>query len=180
VCIGVDVQRLTPAGDGFIVETSAWSMVALQVVVATGPFHRRHVPATAADLSPEVFQLHSYDYRSPADVPPGDVLVVGGGNSAAQLAVKLSDTHRVTVAAPRDPWYLPVSLLGVDLYRWSYLTGLVNAERDSGPRATCAGAATPSSAAGCASSREAAGSASSRTASSAPRATPCISRTAAR
>ena len=128
---GVDVQRLTPAGDGFIVETSAGSMVASQVVVATGPFHCRHVPAAAADLAPEVFQLHSYDYRSPVDVPPGDVLVVGGGNSAAQLAVELSDTHRVTVAAPREPWYLPVSLLGVDLYWWSYLTGVLNADRDS-------------------------------------------------
>jgi putative flavoprotein involved in K+ transport len=37
----------------------------------------------------------------------------------------------VTVAAPRDPWYLPVSLLGVDLYWWSYLTGELNADRDS-------------------------------------------------
>jgi len=128
---GVDVQRLTAAGDGFIVETSAGSMVASQVVVATGPFHCRHVPAAAAHLAPEVFQLHSYDYRSPVDVPPGDVLVVGGGNSAAQLAVELSDTHRVTVAAHREPWYLPVSLLGIDLYWWSYLTGVLNADRDS-------------------------------------------------
>ena len=128
---GVDVQRVTRAADGFIVETSEGSLCARHVVVATGPFHRRHVPPAAAGLSPEVFQLHSYDYRSPAQVPDGEVLVVGGGNSAAQLAVELSATHAVTVAAPREPWYLPVSLLGVDLYWWSYLTGVLNAGRDA-------------------------------------------------
>ena len=128
---GVDVHRVSPAGGGFIVETSAGSTCARHVVVATGPFHRRHVPEAAAALSPEVFQLHSYDYRSPALVPHGEVLVVGGGNSAAQLAVELSTTHAVTVAAPREPWYLPVSLLGIDLYWWSYLSGVLNADRDA-------------------------------------------------
>jgi putative flavoprotein involved in K+ transport len=128
---GVDVQRVKRAGDGFIVETSAGSLVAAHVVVATRPFHRRNVPAAADSLSPEVLQLHSYDYRSPAQIPAGNVLVVGGGNSAAQLAVELAGTHEVTVAAPREPWHLPVSLLGVDLYWWSYLTGVLNADRDA-------------------------------------------------
>ncbi|MDQ3423260.1 MAG: FAD-dependent oxidoreductase [Actinomycetota bacterium] len=128
---GVDVQRLTRAGDAFIVETSASSMCAAQVVVATGPFHRRYVPDAADGLSPEIVQLHSYDYRSPGHIPDGDVRVVGGGNSAAQLAAELAATHAVTVAAPGPPWYLPVSLLRIDMYWWSYLTGVLNADRDS-------------------------------------------------
>ena len=128
---GVEVRRLTRAGGSFVVETAAGEVLAAQVVLATGPFHRRSIPAVAAALSPQVHQLHSYDYRSPADVPPGEVLVVGGGNSAAQLAVELSATHAVTVAAPRPPWYLPVSFLGVDLYWWSLLTGVLNGDRDS-------------------------------------------------
>ena len=128
---GVEVRRLTRAGGSFVVETATGEVLASQVVLATGPFHRRSVPAFAAALSPQVHQLHSYDYRSPADVPPGAVLVVGGGNSAAQLAVELSATHAVTVAAPRPPWYLPVSFLGVDLYWWSLLTGVLNGDRDS-------------------------------------------------
>ncbi len=102
-------------------------MRAHDVVVVAGPFSRRYVPSAAGDLSSEVHQMHSYDYRMPADVPPGDVLVVGGGNSAAQLAVELAQTHAVTVAAPRPPWYLPVSVLGVDLYWWSLLSGVLNA-----------------------------------------------------
>ncbi len=128
---GVDVRRVGRDGDGFVADTSGGTVRARHVVLATGPFHRRHVPEAAAGLDPDVPQVHSYDYRSPADVPAGEVLVVGGGNSAAQLAVELAATHAVTVAAPRPPWYLPVSLLGVDLYWWTYLTGTLNAGRDS-------------------------------------------------
>ena len=128
---GVDVRRVSRDGDGFVARTSRGTVRARHVVVATGPFHRRNVPDAADGLAPDVCQLHSYDYCSPADLPTGDVLVVGGGNSAAQLAVELAATRRVTVAAPRPPWYLPQSLLGVDLYWWSYLTGTLNADRDS-------------------------------------------------
>lgn len=76
-------------------------------------------------------QLHFSDYRRAQDVPAGDVLVVGGGNSAVQIAVELAATHTVTVAAPRELWFLPVSLLGVDLYWWSYLAGVLTADRES-------------------------------------------------
>ena len=128
---GVEVQLLTRDGRRFVAHTSRGTVAASQVVVANGPFHRPRVPAAAAALSPQVHQLHSRDYRRPADIPPGDVLVVGGGNSAAQLAVELAATHRVTVASPRPPWFLPTSLLGVDLYWWSRLSGVLNAKSDS-------------------------------------------------
>ena len=128
---GVDVRRLTRDEGSFVAETSAGAVRADHVVLAPGPFSRPHVPAASADLSPEVRQLHSGDYSRPADIPAGDVLVVGGGNSAAQLAVELADTHTVTVAAPRPPWYLPVSVLGVDLYWWLYVSGTLNASSDS-------------------------------------------------
>ena len=131
VCTGVEVRRLALADTGFAAETPHGTVRARQVVLAGGPFARPHVPAAAAGLSAQVHQLHSSEYRSPRDVPPGDVLVVGGGNSAAQLAVELAATHRVTVAAPRPPWYLPTSLLGVDLYWWTALTGVLSADRDS-------------------------------------------------
>lgn len=128
---GIEVRRLRTGGDGFVADTSAGALRAHDVVVATGPFSRPAVPAASAGLAGSVVQLHSRDYRSPGDVPGGDVLVVGGGNSAAQLAVELAATHRVTVAASRPPWYLPTSVLGVDLYRWLSLTGLLRADRDS-------------------------------------------------
>jgi putative flavoprotein involved in K+ transport len=128
---GIAVERLTRLDGAFLAETSTGPVRASHVVVATGPFSQAHVPPLAAGLAPEVHQLHSSQYCRPADVPPGEVLVVGGGNSAAQLAVELAETHAVTVAAPRRPLFLPVSVLGVDLYRWLDLTGILRAGKDS-------------------------------------------------
>lgn len=128
---GVEVRRLSADGSRFVADTSSGAVRARDVVVATGPFSVPSVPAASDGLADTVVQLHSRDYRTPRDVPGGDLLVVGGGNSAAQLAVELAATHRVTVAASRPPWYLPTSVLGLDLYRWLSLTGLLTADRDS-------------------------------------------------
>ena len=124
---GMGVSRLTRQHPGFLAATARGAVRARHVVVATGPFRRPHVPAPSAVLSPDVWQVHSRDYRHPGDVPGGEVLVVGGGNSAAQLAVELTQTHQVTVASPGPPWYLPKTILGLDTYWWTYLTGILNA-----------------------------------------------------
>ena len=97
------------------------------MVIATGPFHRPRIPAAAQTLDPGVWQSHSSAYRRPADVPGDRVVVVGGGNSAAQLAVELAATHDVTVITPADPWYFPERVLGVSSYWWLLLTGALNA-----------------------------------------------------
>lgn len=128
---GHDVQRLTRTTGEFRVETSRAAIRARHVVIATGPFTAPYIPTAARELSDSVFQLHSGRYRRPGDVPDGDVIIVGGGNSAAQLAVELADTHRVTMVSPRPPWFLPATLLGADLYWWLYLTGTLNARTSS-------------------------------------------------
>jgi putative flavoprotein involved in K+ transport len=128
---GVTVQRLSGCSGDFTIESSAGRIAARQVVVASGPFRRPHVPEAAAGLSAEVHQLHSMKYRRPHDVPSGPVLVVGGGNSAAQLALELAATHDVTVASPGAPWFLPEDVLGVSMYWWSLLTGVLNARSTS-------------------------------------------------
>lgn len=129
---GVGVHRLTRQGCGFLALTSSGPVRAPHVVVATGPFHRARLPAAHRELDPEVRQLHSSDYRRPADVPSGPVIVVRGGNSAAQLAVELADAgHQVSIASPGRLWYLPESILGVSMYWWIYLTGVLNADREA-------------------------------------------------
>lgn len=129
---GVRVHRLTQDGSGFLAVTSTGPVRARHVVVASGPFHRPHRPAAHRDLDPAVTQLHSSDYRRPADVPGGPVIVVGGGNSAAQLAVELAGAgHQVSVASPGQLWYLPESILGLSMYWWIYLTRVLNADREA-------------------------------------------------
>ncbi|MCZ2838043.1 flavin-containing monooxygenase [Modestobacter sp. VKM Ac-2985] len=125
------VTRLTPHPVGFCAETREGPVLARHVVLATGPFARPRVPAAAQELDPAVAQLHSADYCRPADLPAGPVLVVGGGNSAAQLAVELSATHEVTVLSPREPRFLPERVLGVSVYWWLLLSGVLNAGGDS-------------------------------------------------
>ncbi len=124
---GVRVRRLSRTPHGLTADTNRGAVRAGQVVVATGPFSRPHLPAAAAGLDPSVTQMHSADYRRPDDVPPGPVLVVGGGNSAAQLAVELAGTHQVTVASPRRPDFLPEDLLGVSVYWPLWLAGVLDA-----------------------------------------------------
>ena len=120
------VTRLSRDAGGFRAETAAGGLRARQVVLAGGPSALPRVPAAAGLLDRSVCQLHSSAYRRPDDVPPGEVLVVGAGNSAAQLAVELSATHRVTVLGP-EPRYLPERVAGVSVYWWLLLSGVLNA-----------------------------------------------------
>lgn len=132
VLLDTRTEVLEPAdGGGFHARTTRGTISAGHVVIATGPFSRPALPAAADGLDAEVHQLHSSEYRRPSDIPTPDVLVVGGGNSAAQLACELADTHHVTVAAPKPLWYLPQDILGISLYWWIYVTGILNAGADS-------------------------------------------------
>ncbi|WP_164704445.1 flavin-containing monooxygenase [Blastococcus litoris] len=121
------VLRLTRSGSGFRAETPHGVVRAAHVVVATGAYRLPRVPAAADDLDGTVRQLHSSAYRRPDDVAMGPVLVVGGGNSAAQLALELAGRHEVTIAAPVVPRFLPERVLGVSTYWWLLLTGVLNA-----------------------------------------------------
>jgi putative flavoprotein involved in K+ transport len=131
VVAGRAVRSVRRTTSGFDVMTDDGLMTAGQVVVATGPYDRPYVPAAASDLTGSVHQLHSSQYCRPADIPGGSVHVVGGGNSAAQLACELARTHDVTVVSSRPPWFLPKSIAGISLYWWLYATRLLNADADA-------------------------------------------------
>ncbi|PPF52805.1 MSMEG_0569 family flavin-dependent oxidoreductase [Clavibacter michiganensis] len=103
---GVLVTRLreAPAG-GFEVVTDQGTLLADQVVIATGGYHRPVLPAAAGRVSSSIVQLHSADYRSPEALPSGGVLVVGSGQSGAQIAEDLflagRRVHLALGSAPR-------------------------------------------------------------------------------
>ncbi len=89
------------------------------------PFQVPRIPAVAGELSPEVLQIHSTGYMQPSAVPPGIVLVVGGGNTGYQIAKELSATHRVYLAVGSRQTPLPQRFLGRDLFWWLTKTGLI-------------------------------------------------------
>ena len=126
------VHSLRRAEDGgFLVALDGASIEADAVVVATGPFQAPFVPAVAEGLAPEVVQLHSVEYRRPADVPSGRVLVVGGGNTGFQLAQELAATHEVELAVGTKQTPLPQRLLGRDLFWWLTKTGILSKTVDT-------------------------------------------------
>jgi putative flavoprotein involved in K+ transport len=92
-------------GGGFEVGTSAGTIGAGQVVIATGPYQVPLVPKIALRLPDDITQIHSSQYRSPAALPPGAVLVVGTGQSGCQIAEDLHlagrTVHLATGSAPR-------------------------------------------------------------------------------
>lgn len=80
---------------------------ARDVVLATGSHGRPDVPGFAADLDPAITRLHSRDYRRPAQLPDGAVLVVGAGNSGAEIAVDLARAGREVWLSGRDVGHMP-------------------------------------------------------------------------
>ena len=91
---GARVVRLSKHGDGFEVACSEFTLVAENVVVATGAYHNPRIPPYACELDESIVQLHSVEYRNPSQVREGGVLVVGAGNSGAEIAIELSAHHR--------------------------------------------------------------------------------------
>ena len=114
-----EVERLDLGDEGrFRLEVDGRTITAEQVVVATGPFQRPYVPKLADRLASDVSQTHATGYRRPEQVPPGTVLVVGGGNTGFQIAKELSDTHDVVLSIGSRQTPLPQRLLGRDLFWW--------------------------------------------------------------
>lgn len=105
VMTGTRVTHLTRDGN-FKLTTTRGLLEARQVVVAMSTFQRPRVPPFAGELSPEVRQATSFDYRNPASLPDGAVLVVGAGNSGAEIALDLARTHRVYLSG-RDVGQIP-------------------------------------------------------------------------
>jgi putative flavoprotein involved in K+ transport len=125
------VTRLSDTGEGFEVRTADEAFRARQVVVATGPFQVPFIPAVASGLDAKVVQFHSAHYRSPAQLPDGSVLVVGGGNSGFQIAEELAVTRNVGLAVGTRMPALPQRLLGRDLFWWLSCLGVMGVSVES-------------------------------------------------
>ena len=104
------VESLSRHDGGYLVSTGDERYAAEHVVVATGPYQHPKIPHFAAELNPAIIQLHSSAYRNPNQLPEADVLVVGAGNSGAEISVDLAAT-RHTYLSGRDAGYIPVALI---------------------------------------------------------------------
>lgn len=104
---GVLVDRLSRHGDRFVAASGDHRFEADHVVVASGAYHRPRVPEFAAELDPGIVALHSSEYTDPTQLRDGGVLVVGAGNSGAEIAFEVCATHRTWLSGP-DIGHLPI------------------------------------------------------------------------
>ncbi len=104
---GTRVEGLRREGSRFIVETTRGGFDAENVVVAMAPYQTPKTPELAAELKGSILQMHASEYRNPSQLREGPTLVVGVGNSGAEIALEVSRTHPVWLAgAPSGviPW----------------------------------------------------------------------------
>jgi len=106
---GMTVDRLTKNGERFVVTCGERRFEAAQVVVATGFYGTPSVPEFGAELDHRIVQMHSSEYRDPSQLRPGGVLLVGAGNSGADIAIEVSKTHRTWLSGP-DKGQVPVRI----------------------------------------------------------------------
>jgi putative flavoprotein involved in K+ transport len=118
---------------GLTLDTSAGVLEAGTVVLTTGAYQRPHRPAAATSLPAGLLQIDAEDYRNPADLPQGRVLVVGSGQSGCQIAEELHHGGRdVYLACGRAPW--ASRRIGErDLVWWVLETGFLDAPVGSLP-----------------------------------------------
>ncbi|HJS50154.1 MAG TPA: NAD(P)-binding domain-containing protein [Gaiellaceae bacterium] len=111
---GIRVDGLEKNGDGYVVAAGDRRFGADNVVIATGVFQHEHpiVPGFAAELDPTIRQLHSADYRSPEQLRPGPVLVVGAAHSGGDIAYEVARAGYSAVLSGRDTGEVPFDIEG--------------------------------------------------------------------
>jgi len=124
------VLAVERAGSQFRVQTSRGTWLARHVVVATGYSDLPLIPPLARRLSPRVVQIVPTQYRNPAQLPPGGVLVVGASATGVQLADEIhASGRRVTLAVGRHQ-RLPRTYRGRDILWWLDTMGVFDATEE--------------------------------------------------
>jgi putative flavoprotein involved in K+ transport len=103
---GMKVDRVWREGTRYIVDAGDRRFEADHVVVAMATYQAARLPEFAQALDPGIVQLHSNEYRNPAQLRAGDVLIVGAGNSGADIAMDIARSHRTWLSG-RHPGHVP-------------------------------------------------------------------------
>ena len=109
---GIKVDDLQRNEAGYHIRAGQAQYHARNVIIATGAFRSMYVPTFARKFSKNIFQIHSADYKKPSDVPVNKTLVVGAGNSGAEIALELAKNGRKVWLAGRDVGRIPADKLG--------------------------------------------------------------------
>lgn len=109
---GVRVVSLRRDEVGYHLSAGDSSFSARNVIIATGAYHRPHTPPFSSELDSGILQLHSSAYCNPQQIPVKSVLVVGAGNSGAEIALELAKAGKRVWLAGREVGRIPADTLG--------------------------------------------------------------------
>lgn len=121
---GTNVMSVRRTDDGYQVRTSGGEIRCRTVVVASGAFNQPSLPPFSEAVPAAVAQLTPFDYRSPAQLGPGGVLVVGASATGVQLAAELARSGRPVTLSVGEHVRMPRTYRGRDVLWWMDRTGL--------------------------------------------------------
>jgi putative flavoprotein involved in K+ transport len=109
---GVTVDALERDGEGYVAVVGDRRFSADNVIVASGVFQHDHpvVPEFASELDPRIRHFHSADYRSPEQLQPGGVLVVGASHSGGDIAFEVAQAGYRTILSGPDRGQVPFNI----------------------------------------------------------------------
>lgn len=121
----IDVIKVEKNEDIYIIKTSNDEVFHTRsIICASGSFTNPNIPNITGMNDYNGLILHSKDYKNDVEFRNKRVIVVGGGNSAVQIAVELANTADVTIATISPIKFVPQLFLGKDLHFWLTRAGL--------------------------------------------------------
>src|SRR6516165_11309594 len=127
----VEVFSVEKAQEGYLVRTSEGDYQAENVVIATGLYQSPKTPHFSSAIPADIVQIHSMEYRNPASLPNGPVLVVGTGQSGAQIAEELYQSGRKIYLSIGSAGRVPRRYRGRDINDWFTRIGMFDTKVES-------------------------------------------------
>lgn len=106
---GVKVDWLSRIGDSFVIKSGKRAFLADRVVIAMSNYQQPKTPAFASELDGGIDQFHSSQYKNPSQLREGDVLIVGVGNSGADIAIDVAAGRKVWLSG-KEVGHIPFQI----------------------------------------------------------------------
>ncbi|MFS0592766.1 NAD(P)/FAD-dependent oxidoreductase [Cytobacillus horneckiae] len=126
-----EVVHVSKVNGVFLIITNHNEYQAKNLIIAAGPFQTPKIPSISRNISSAIFQLHSSQYKNLKQLTAGNVLVVGGGNSGAQIAVELSKERTTYLAHSKKLRYFPLIFQKKSIFWWFEKIGILHAKNHS-------------------------------------------------
>ena len=120
----VEVVSVEKLDDRYLVRTSEGEYEADNVVIATGLYQAPKIPRFSEQIAANILQIHSMEYKNPSLLPDGAILVVGTGQSGAQIAEELYQSGRKVYLSIGSAGRVPRHYRGRDINDWFTRVGM--------------------------------------------------------